>query len=202
MRKRINAASVTIAQKYSSFEKSLLHATLAPFLLSDMTMFADAPRAGLIRRLAAMLYDWLILAALWMMAMALALVFVAILNASGVISLAQYADHADFIAQHKIWFQLYSIAWFIWFYLYFWAKGGQTIGMRAWRMLLLQQNGQPITLKHATLRMLTSLFGLGNLWLWLRWGKGLALQDQLSNTQVVLLTKEQSKQLNLHKQAR
>ena len=31
-------------------------------------MFADAPRAGLIRRLAAMMYDWLILAALWMAA--------------------------------------------------------------------------------------------------------------------------------------
>lgn len=165
-------------------------------------MFADAPRAGLFRRLAAMLYDGLILAALWMMAMALALLFVAILNASGLISLAAYADHADFITQHKIWFQLYSVVWFIWFYLYFWVKGGQTIGMRAWRMLLVQQNGHPITLKQASLRMLTSLFGLGNLWLWLRWGKGLALQDQLSNTQVIVLSKEQSKQLNLHKRAR
>ena len=165
-------------------------------------MFADAPRAGLIRRLAAMMYDWLILAALWMAAMAVALALVALLNAVGIISLASYTDHADFIARHKVWFQLYSVAWFCWFYLYFWCCGGQTLGMRAWRLLLVQQNGQAVTLRQALLRAVTSLFGIGNLWLWLRFGKGLALQDQLSNTQVVVLTKEQSKLINLHKTAR
>lgn len=165
-------------------------------------MFADAPRAGLIRRLAAMMYDWLILAALWMAAMALALVLVALLNAVGLISLASYTDHADFIARHKIWFQLYSVVWFCWFYLYFWCRGGQTLGMRAWRLLLVQQNGQAVTLRQAILRAITALFGIGNLWLWLRFGKGLALQDQLSNTQVIVLTKEQSKLINLHKTAR
>ncbi|HBN89482.1 RDD family protein [Rheinheimera aquimaris] len=165
-------------------------------------MFADAPRAGLIRRLAALMYDWLILAALWMAAMALALVLVALLNAVGLISLASYTDHADFIARHKIWFQLYSVVWFCWFYLYFWCRGGQTLGMRAWRLLLVQQNGQAVTLRQAILRAITALFGIGNLWLWLRFGKGLALQDQLSNTQVVVLTKEQSKLINLHKTAR
>ena len=165
-------------------------------------MFADAPRAGLIRRLAAMMYDWLILAALWMAAMALALVLVALLNAVGIISLASYTDHADFIAQHKVWFQLYSAAWFCWFYLYFWCRGGQTLGMRAWRLLLVQQSGQAVTFRQALLRAVTALFGVGNLWLWLRFGKGLALQDQLSNTQVIVLTKEQSKLINLHKTAR
>lgn len=165
-------------------------------------MFATAPRAGLVRRLAAIMYDWLILAALWMLAMALALLAVSLLNAAGVISLSGYTDQADYIAQHKTWFQLYSALWFIWFYLYFWCKGGQTLGMRAWRILLVQQNGSAITLKQAVIRAVTALFGLGNLWLWLRYGKGLALQDQLSGTQVVLITKEQSRALNLHHTAR
>lgn len=165
-------------------------------------MFANAPRAGLIRRLAAIMYDWLILAALWMAAMALALLLVALLNAVGVISLANYTDHADFITQHKIWFQLYSVFWFFWFYLYFWYKGGQTLGMRAWRLFLVQQDGTAISFKQALIRAVTALLGVGNFWLWLRWGKGLALQDQLSNTQVIVLTKDQSKQLNLHKAAR
>jgi uncharacterized RDD family membrane protein YckC len=178
----------------------MLH--LRGFLLADNTMFADAPRAGLIRRLAAMLYDWLILAALWMAAMMLALLLVTLLNSIGIISLANYTDHADFIAQHKIWFQLYSLLWFFWFYLYFWYKGGQTLGMRAWRLLLVQQNGAAISFKQGLLRALAALLGLGNLWLWLRWGKGLALQDQLTNTQIIVLTKEQSKLLNLHKAAR
>ena len=149
-----------------------------------------------------MLYDWLILAALWMLAMGLAMAFVALLDTLGLISLAAYTDYADFTTRHKIWFQLYSVCCLLWFYLYFWVKGGQTIGMRAWRMLLVQQNGQPLLLKQAALRLITALFGLGNLWLWLRWGKGLALQDQLSGTKVIILTKEQSKQLNLHKTAR
>lgn len=165
-------------------------------------MFANAPRAGLIRRLAAIMYDWLILAALWMAAMALALLLVALLNVVGVISLANYTDHADFITQHKIWFQLYSVFWFFWFYLYFWYKGGQTLGMRAWRLFLVQQDGTAISFKQALIRAVTALLGVGNFWLWLRWGKGLALQDQLSNTQVIVLTKDQSKQLNLHKAAR
>ncbi|MDP5189809.1 RDD family protein [Rheinheimera baltica] len=165
-------------------------------------MFANAPRAGLIRRFAAIMYDWLILAALWMAAMALALLVVALLNSAGIISLANYTDHADFITQHKLWFQLYSVLCFFWFYLYFWCKGGQTLGMRAWRLLLVQQNGQAISLKQAVLRALSALLGLGNIWLWLRWGKGLALQDQLTSTQVIILTKEQSKLLNLHKAAR
>ncbi|WP_027672091.1 RDD family protein [Rheinheimera baltica] len=165
-------------------------------------MFANAPRAGLIRRLAAIMYDWLILAALWMAAMALALLVVALLNSTGIISLANYTDHADFITQHKLWFQLYSVLCFFWFYLYFWCKGGQTLGMRAWRLLLVQQNGEAISLKQAVLRAFSALLGLGNIWLWLRWGKGLALQDQLTATQVIILTKEQSKLLNLHKAAR
>ncbi|MDP5136722.1 RDD family protein [Rheinheimera baltica] len=165
-------------------------------------MFADAPRAGLIRRLAAMLYDWLVLAALWMAAMALALLLVALLNSAGIISLVNYTDHADFITQHKLWFQLYSVLCFFWFYLYFWCKGGQTLGMRAWRLLLVQQNGEAINFKQAVLRAFSALLGLGNIWLWLRWGKGLALQDQLTSTQVIILTKEQSKLLNLHKAAR
>lgn len=165
-------------------------------------MFANAPRAGLIRRLAAIMYDWLILAALWMAAMALALLLVALLNSVGVISLTNYTDHADFITRHKIWFQLYSVFWFFWFYLYFWYKGGQTLGMRAWRLFLVQQDGTAISFKQTVVRAVTALLGLGNFWLWLRWGKGLALQDQLSNTQVVVLSKEQSKLLNLHKAAR
>ncbi len=165
-------------------------------------MFADAPRAGLVRRLAAMLYDWLILAALWMLAMGLAMAFIALLSQLELISLAAYTDYADVVAKHKIWFQLYSVLCFFWFYLYFWCKGGQTLGMRAWRMLLVQQDSQPVTFKQALLRALSALCGLGNIWLWLRWGKGLALQDQLSHTMVVVLTKEQSRQLNLHKAAR
>lgn len=165
-------------------------------------MFAEAPRAGLIRRLAAIVYDALIVIALLMFAMTLALAAVAVLEKTGLISLVGYQDSADYIQRHALWFQLYLVLWVFWFYLYFWCKAGQTLGMRAWRLLLLQQNGQPVTLKQALIRSLTALGGVGNFWLWVRFKQKLALQDQLSGTMVVELSKEQSRELNLHRQAR
>lgn len=165
-------------------------------------MYADAPRAGLLRRLAAIVYDALVVCALWMFAMALALLAVSLLAKAGLISLQGYQDEAEYIQKHALWFQLYSLGCIGWFYLYFWVKAGQTLGMRAWRLLLLSQDGRPVSLTQALLRLVTALGGLGNFWLWLRFGKGLALQDQLAGTMVVLLTKEQSQALNLHRQAR
>ncbi|MBU1618681.1 MAG: RDD family protein [Gammaproteobacteria bacterium] len=164
-------------------------------------MYHGSPKAGLFRRLAAILYDVLILAALWMLAVGLALVLVTILDNVGLVSLAAYQDQADFLQKHSIWVQLYLLLVSAWFYLYFWMKAGQTLGMRAWRILLIQADGSPVTLKQALLRLGLSLLGVGNFWLWIRWGKGLALQDQMTNTIVVKLTKDESKELNLHRKA-
>lgn len=165
-------------------------------------MYTEAPRAGLLRRLSAIVYDLLVICAIWMFAMALALAAVTLLSKAGLISLQGYQDEAEYIQKHALWFQLYSGACILWFYLYFWVKAGQTLGMRAWRMLLISQDGKPLTLRQAAIRLLTSLGGLGNFWLWIRWGKQLALQDQLAGTIVVVLTKEQSRALNLHRSAK
>jgi uncharacterized RDD family membrane protein YckC len=194
-----------VAHFCSSFEKTKLRDTLsANYRINksqDTLMYHGSPKAGLFRRLAAIVYDVLILAALWMLAMGLALLLVTILDKLGLVSLAAYQDQADFIQKHSLWFQLYSLLVFLWFYLYFWIKAGQTLGMRAWRILLIQPDGSPITLKQALLRLVVSLLGLGNFWLWIRWGKGLALQDQVTDTIVVKLTKDESKELNLHRKA-
>lgn len=165
-------------------------------------MYLDNPRAGVLRRLSAIVYDVLVLCALWMGAMAVGLAVVAVLTSVGVISLVGYIDTADYVQKHALWFQLYSVLVFAWFYLYFWTRAGQTLGMRAWRMLLISADGKPVTLKQSTIRLLTSLLGLGNFWLWLRRKDGLALQDKAAGTVVVVLTKEQSQAFNLHKTAR
>lgn len=165
-------------------------------------MFAETPRAGLVRRLGVLLYDFMTLIALLMLAMLLALALVAGLEKAGLLSLVGYQDAAEYIQRHALWFQLYLLIWVLWFYLYFWCKAGQTLGMRAWRLLLVQQNGAPVTFKQALIRLFTALGGLGNLWLLVRWKQKLALQDQLSGTMVLVLSKEQSQQLNLHRQAR
>lgn len=165
-------------------------------------MYTEAPRASLWRRLSAITYDLLVVCAIWMFAMAVALAAVTLLAKAGLISLQGYQDEAEYIQRHAIWFQLYSTACIMWFYVYFWVKAGQTLGMRAWRMLLISADGKPLTKRQAFIRLLASLGGIGNFWLWIRWGKGLALQDQVAGTIVVVLSKEQSNALNLHRDAR
>lgn len=167
-------------------------------------MYQDAPRAGFARRLSAIIYDLLILCAIIMLAAGLAMLLVQILVWCSLISLQGYADIADYLnSSWRRWLYLgYFVAVILGFYIYFWCKAGQTLGMRAWRLLVVTQDGNSLSFWQALSRALLALGGLGNLWLWLRWDKGLALQDQLTHTQVVVLTKEQSKVLNLHKTAR
>lgn len=168
-------------------------------------MYFSLPRAGFARRLSAIIYDVLILCALIMMAAALAMLFVQVLVWTGLVSLHGYTDIADYLNQgwQRWLYFAYLLAVILGFYIYFWCKAGQTLGMRAWRLLLIeQQQDKLLTPGKALLRVLLSLGGIGNFWLWLRWGKGLALQDQLTGSQMVVITKEQSKVLNLHKTAR
>ena len=50
------------------------------------------------------------------------------------------------------------------FYLWFWTHGGQTLGMRAWRLRLQDNDHQPIKLTQGILRIMTALpawLGLG-----------------------------------------
>lgn len=167
-------------------------------------MYQDAPRAGFARRLSAIIYDLLILCAIIMLAAGLAMLFVQILVWGSLVSLQGHEDIAAYLTSSwRRWLYFaYLLAVILGFYIYFWCKAGQTLGMRAWRLLLVTKEGTPLSLNQALSRALLSLGGLGNFWLWLRWGKGLALQDQLTNTQMIVLTKEQSKILNLHKTAR
>ncbi len=165
-------------------------------------MYQSAPRAPLWRRLAAMMYDVMALIALMMLAMGLALALVIGLQSAGVLATEGYIDAADYVQKHAIWFQLYLVAGIFGFYVYFWSKAGQTLGMRAWRILLIDQQGALLKPGKAFLRSVLAIGGLGNLWLIIRFGKGLALQDQLTDSQMIVLTKEQSSLRNLHQEAR
>jgi len=79
------------------------------------------------------------------------------------------------------------------FYCFFWMRGGQTLGMKAWRLKLLNNENQSATLPQCLLRSLIAPFcvllgGFGYLWCWID-RDGRALHDRLSSTQVVQLTK-------------
>lgn len=108
------------------------------------------PRAGLLRRLAALFYDALLLAAVLMIASALSLPFTG----------------GEAVRAGNPFFSTYILLVAFFFFAWFWTHGGQTLGMRAWRLRLQQLNGSGVSWWHALLRFLSALpawllFGLG-----------------------------------------
>ena len=80
------------------------------------------------------------------------------------------------------------------FYTWFWLHGGQTLGMRAWRLRLQRIDGQPITIWQALLRFMAAipslaLAGLGLLWILVDKDK-LAWHDRISESMIVRLPKK------------
>ena len=135
----------------------------------------QAEPAGVPRRLGAMLYDSLLILALWM-ATALALVLV---NGGE--------------AVEGWWVSLLMLAVLAGYYLYCWLRSGQTLGMQSWRLQLVDMNGNPVTLKAAMIRLLSAPLsilsaGVGYLWFYVGDGKQ-TWHDRLSKTYVVLLPK-------------
>jgi uncharacterized RDD family membrane protein YckC len=108
------------------------------------------PSAGLLRRFVAIFYDSLLLFSSLFFAAALA--------------------YPITDGQISIFFQIYLLV--IWF-LYFawpWIHGGQTLGMKAWRIQLQSMEGGAVTWKEALLHFSMAfvsvlVFGMGFLWL-------------------------------------
>lgn len=131
------------------------------------------PPATLVRRLSAALYDGLLLIALWIGATAVAVL----------VNAGQAIDSGHPLLQ--AWLLAIPVA----FYLWFWTHGGQTLGMRAWRLRLISQNGQAITPARALLRMplamLAWLSVIGLLWCLVD-PRGRAAHDLLSGCLVIV----------------
>ncbi|CAN5120505.1 RDD family protein [soil metagenome] len=105
-------------------------------------------RAGLARRLSAMAYDLLIVAALLMLATA------------ALMPVTRGAIEPD-----HLWYRAYLLTIAAAYFCGFWI-GGQTMGMRAWRMRVERTDGRPLRVRDAMLRMLAAVlswaaFGLG-----------------------------------------
>jgi uncharacterized RDD family membrane protein YckC len=93
------------------------------------------------RRLLSMIYDGLLLAAVLFIAMA---IFIPIAESAGI-----ERGHPLF----KVYFLLVCFL----FYAGFWTHGGQTLGMKTWKIKLVHENGQPISWGQALLRYMTAL---------------------------------------------
>jgi len=154
---------------------------------------SEFPRAGLFRRLAAVIYDALVAVAVGMCAALVFLVVLMICYQNGLINKADTEHFMDFFRQSVLFTTLMQIwvgLWVVGFFLWFWKNGGQTIGMRAWRLRLFSMNDNPMGYGRALIRLICSLGGLGTLLVLIDFKNRLALQDRLSKTEILVLTKD------------
>ncbi len=133
------------------------------------------PRAGLLRRLGAMFYDSLLVLALLFVATAIAMPF----------------GGGTHIARDNPLFPLYLLSVTYLFFAWFWIHGGQTLGMRAWRLRVQRMDGRPLGWLQSLLRFMAAIAALLPLGLGLWWllfdREGLAWHDRFSESEVVVL---------------
>lgn len=149
-----------------------------------MPMAIDSPlprSPGLVRRLAATFYDLVLLVGLLLFAVTLVVI------PYGLLTGAVFPQEGWLYRVH----QLYLLGVMVAFYVYFWTRGGQTLGMRAWRMRLVRDDGRPLRVADALRRLFWALLtlapaGLGLLWV-LFDREHLSWYDRLSRTRPVVL---------------
>lgn len=152
------------------------------------------PSAPFLRRFASWVYDFLTAVAIAMLSTVAAFIFTSLLEHFGFIDLTGYEDMAAYLSAG--WgFKIYLLLCLTAFFCYFWVRGGQTIGMRAWRLQVVNQHGKTISLKQAIIRFYVSLAGLGNLWVLVDFKNRQSLQDYAAKTRTISLTKEANRQV-------
>jgi uncharacterized RDD family membrane protein YckC len=135
-------------------------------------------KPGPLRLLAVMLYDAMLLVSVLLVAAAVAVAF----------------NNGEAIGANNPFFFIYLLGVAFIFYGWFWTHGGQTLGMRAWRVYLISGNSTGINWQQAFLRFVLSIFswlplGLGYWWLWLSPDK-LSWHDIASGSYLVYLPKK------------
>ncbi len=142
-------------------------------------MHEDSRPAPLWRRLAALLYDLFPLGALWMLTAALGLFAV-----HGEIDPA----HPPPLYRHGLQAALLVVS--AGYFLASWRLGGQTIGMRAWRIRLIGEDGTPtraqLLLRFTVALLSLAALGVGFLWCLLD-AERRAWHDLAARTKVVRL---------------
>jgi uncharacterized RDD family membrane protein YckC len=131
-------------------------------------------RPGVLRHLAAMVYDLLIVLAVLIMLAGLAL----------------FVRAGNPVDPQSLPFRLLLITGWWAYYTWSWTHGGQTVGMRAWRFVLRREDGRPVGPGRASLRFVTAWVsalaaGLGFLWRLVDAGQ-LTWHDRLSGTRLEL----------------
>jgi len=128
---------------------------------------------GIARRLGASCYDLLLLCAALLVSTLILMPF------------TQAA-----IPEGNVLYQIYIVGVVYIFYAWFWVHGGQTLGMRAWKIRVELDNGDNLGWGVAALRLVLAILTFGAGLLWCLWDpRHRALYDVLARTQVIRVDK-------------
>ncbi len=151
-------------------------------IISDQTV--NIRDAALWRRLAAIVYDSIVIIAIWI------IVGFIVLSAFG-IDQAQIVENDRVVMDPYYRLTLFSsmlLSAYL-FFAWFWTHSGQTLGMQAWKIRVQNPDGSAISYKQSLIRCVIApfsflLLGMGYFYMFFNPEK-LTLHDRLSNSIVV-----------------
>ena len=142
-------------------------------MLTEQTAPPPAAVAGLLRRLASLCYEILLLAAILLVGGAIFLVL---------------SDGLDSLLARPL-LQVYLLALTATYFVYCWTHGGQTLPMRTWRIRLVAASGHAVSLGMGVRRYLYALIGCAACGLGYAWAlvdpDRQFLHDRLAGTRIV-----------------
>ncbi|MDH3995280.1 MAG: RDD family protein [Gammaproteobacteria bacterium] len=152
-------------------------------------MEEQLPSPFILRRLAAMVYDTLLVLPLIMASVALFL--------GGRTLLIGSPGEGEVVQLNAYLVRLVALLTVFGFFCWFWIKNGQTLGMQAWRIKLVDFAGNKPGAWRSLLRCLGALLsaaclGLGYLWCLVD-KHGRYWHDYISRTELVLVPKREKK---------
>ena len=149
--------------------------------MTDQSATRQKQNTGLLRRIAAMLYDLLLVVALLFLA---TIPFVAVRGGEPV----EIGENLFY--RIVMLFVIYA------FFVGFWSRSGRTLGMQSWRLQLEDSNGNVPSVGRASLRLAASLLSwipLGLGFVWQLWDPDqLTWHDRISATRLVYYPKDEA----------
>ena len=135
---------------------------------------ACVKHASLMRRVACIFYDSLLLLSVLFLGTAIVLPL----------------NDGDAIPPQNLLYIAYLLSLSFLYFGWFWTHGGQTLGMRAWKVRLQRRDKSKVRWRHVAIRFITALFswaaaGIGFLWSIFDTER-LAWHDRFSGTTLVV----------------
>lgn len=162
-------------------------ATGYSFAMTAANTTQDKPRAMIHWRLFAMVYDALPVIALWMLASAAFTV--------GYTFLGHHGARENIAPFSLLQVLLWAVCWLITglYATVSWRRGGQTLGMRPWRIKVVNNDGSPPSLRALWIRYAVSTLsfaaaGVGFWWAWIDRDRR-TWHDRASGTRLIRMPK-------------